>query len=51
MEAIFTEEEYEAMGVMISELDNEDTEVTLETELLSNNHQIETNESTDIDWF
>jgi hypothetical protein len=52
VEPIFTEEEDEAMGEMIAELDIEDTEVTLETELLSNNHQItQTNESTDIDWF
>ena len=52
MEAIFTEEEDEVMGEMIAELDIEDTEVTLETELLSNNHQItQTNEPTDIDWF
>ena len=52
MEAIFTEEEDETMGEMIAELDIEDTEVTLETELLSNNHQItQTNEPTDIDWF
>ena len=32
-------------------VDNDNIEVTLKTELLSNNHQIETNESTDIDWF
>jgi hypothetical protein len=51
MEAIFTEEEDVVIGEVIAELDIEDTEVTLETELLSNNHQIETNESTDIDWF
>jgi len=51
MEAIFTEEEDVVMGEVIAELDIEDTEVTLETELLSNNHQIETNESTGIDWF
>jgi hypothetical protein len=52
VEPIFTEEEDEAMGEMIAELDIEDVEVTLETELSSNNHQItQTNESTDIDWF
>jgi hypothetical protein len=52
MEPIFTEEEDEVIGEIITELDIEDTEVTLETELLSNNHQItQTNESTDIDWF
>jgi len=32
-------------------VDNEDIEVTLKTELPSNNHQTNTNESTDIDWF
>ena len=33
-------------------VDNDNIEVTLKTELLSNNHQItQTNESTDIDWF
>jgi hypothetical protein len=33
-------------------VDNENIEVTLKTELLSNNNQInQTNESTDIDWF
>ena len=64
MEAIFTEEEDEAMGEMIAVIgetelahdlygvDNDNIEVTLETELLSNNHQItQTNEPTDIDWF
>ena len=64
MEAIFTEEEDEAMGEIIALIgetelahdlygvDNDNIEVTLETELLSNNHQItQTNESTDIDWF
>jgi hypothetical protein len=52
MEAIFTEEEDEVIGEIIVELDIEDIEVTLETELLSNNHQItQTNEPTDIDWF
>ena len=52
IEAIFTKEEDETMGEMIAELEIENTEVTLETELLSNNHQItQTNESTDIDWF
>jgi hypothetical protein len=64
MEAIFTEEEDEAMGEMIAVIgetelahdlygvDNDNIEVTLKTELLSNNHQItQTNESTDIDWF
>ena len=52
MEAIFTEEEDETMGEMITELDNEPVEVTLETELPSINHQItQTNESNDLDWF
>lgn len=64
MEAIFTEEEDEAMGEMIAVIgetelahdlygvDNDNIEVTLKTELLSNNHQItQTNEPTDIDWF
>ena len=52
MEAIFTEEEDEVMGEMIAELDIEDTEVTLETELLPTNLEItQTNEPTDIDWF
>ena len=64
IDAIFTEEEDEAIGEILAELDetelahdlygvdNENIEVTLETELLSNNHQItQTNESTDIDWF
>lgn len=32
-------------------VDNDNIEVTLKTELLPTNHQIETNESTDIDWF
>ena len=32
-------------------VDNEDIEVTLKTELPSNNHQTNTNESTGIDWF
>lgn len=32
-------------------VDNENIEVTLKAEPISNNHQIETNESTDIDWF
>lgn len=32
-------------------VDNENIEVTLKAEPVSNNHQIETNESTDIDWF
>jgi hypothetical protein len=64
MEAIFTEEEDEVMGEMIAVIgetelahdlygvDNDNIEVTLKTELLSNNHQItQTNEPTDIDWF
>jgi hypothetical protein len=64
MEAIFTEEEDEVMGEMIAVIgetelahdlygvDNDNIEVTLKTELLSNNHQItQTNESNDIDWF
>ena len=63
LEAIFTEEEDEAMGEMIAVIgetelahdlygvDNDNIEVTLKTELLSNNHQTNTNESTDIDWF
>ena len=32
-------------------VDNDNIEVTLKTELLPTNHQIETNEPTDIDWF
>jgi hypothetical protein len=36
---------------MFGIIDNEDIEVTLKTELPSNNHQTNTNESTDIDWF
>jgi hypothetical protein len=32
-------------------VDNDNIEVTLKTEPVSNNHQINTNESTDIDWF
>jgi len=48
-ELIASEEDiaHELYGV-----DNDNIEVTLKTELLSNNHQItQTNESTDIDWF
>jgi hypothetical protein len=52
MEAIFTEEEDETIGEMIAELDNENIEVTLETELLPTNPQItQTNESNDLEWF
>jgi hypothetical protein len=52
IEAISTEEEDEDMEEIIAELDNEDTEVTLETELLITNLEItQTNEPTDIDWF
>jgi hypothetical protein len=63
-EPIFTEEEDEVIGEIIAELDekelahdlygvdNENIEVTLETELLTTNPQTtQTNESTDIDWF
>jgi len=49
IEAISTEEEACAL---LYGVDNDNIEVSLKTELLSNNHQItQTNESTDIDWF
>lgn len=57
MEAIFTEEEDEAMGEMIAELEESNElpappdEIILELEPVLNNNQINTNESTDIDWF
>lgn len=57
MEAVFTEEQDEAMGKIIAELEESNElpappdEIIIELEPESNNHQIETNESTDIDWF
>jgi hypothetical protein len=64
IEAIFTEEEDEAIGEILAELDetelahdlygvdNENIEVTLETELLPTNPQItQTNGNNDLDWF
>jgi hypothetical protein len=48
MEAIFTEEE---ASHLLYGVDNDNIEVTLETELLPTNPQTTTNESTDIDWF
>jgi hypothetical protein len=65
-EILISEEDDELLGEAFARLErkelkaelialeeaSDDTEVTLETELLSNNHQItQTNESNDIDWF
>jgi hypothetical protein len=65
-EILISEEDDELLGEAFARLERKelkdelialeeasnDTEVTLKTELLSNNHQItQTNESNDIDWF
>jgi hypothetical protein len=50
-EIVLIEEENAHIDEVVSILDNEDIEVTIETEPESNNTQINTNEPTDIDWF